>query len=205
MDIVLPHECAGCGRGGVRLCAHCRRTLRQPPGRTYARLSPPVPVWSFGPHAGPHRGVIIALKARGRHDMVEYLARVYTAGLTYLAARGELPEPEELVLVPAPSRRSARAGGTADVVAQIADRTQIPVAHCVGYRRTVRDSVGMSLAARKENAQRNLVIRGELPAAKPVLLIDDVITTGATLQTTAMRLIAEGVNVVGALTFSAAG
>ncbi|PRQ10809.1 phosphoribosyltransferase [Corynebacterium sp. 13CS0277] len=197
--MLLPRDCAGCGVPGLRLCAVCRRRLSLPPGRVYPRLDTLVPVWSFGAYAGPHRGVILAAKDHGRHDLHPQVGSILRAGLEYLAARGELPETTDYVVVPAPTRPAAARARGEDHVTAWARAAGLRVHPCLWLDDAAADSVGLSMAARVDNLSSHLRIGDNLPHDTPVLLFDDVATTGATLRLSCGRLLAAGVQVVGAV------
>jgi len=65
--------------------------------------------------------------------------------------------------------------------------------------RATRTQSGLTSARRKKNLQGAFSIKGELPARYP-LIIDDVITTGATCEHLALALLAAGAKKVGVLT-----
>jgi predicted amidophosphoribosyltransferase len=70
-----------------------------------------------------------------------------------------------------------------------------------------RDSVGLDAAARAANLRGRLrhVPAGSPPPGHPVVLLDDVLTTGATASACAETLAAAGVSVVAVLTLTAVG
>ncbi|SDR16414.1 Phosphoribosyl transferase domain-containing protein [Tsukamurella pulmonis] len=74
-----------------------------------------------------------------------------------------------------------------------------PVLRSVG----AAESVGLSAAARAANVRGTVRVRG-LPGAGTVVLVDDVVTTGATLAESVAALARRGVSVAAAITLAAA-
>ena len=200
MELLLPRRCAGCGERGEVLCPACAQELRRPPERVFTRVDPHVPVFALGPYAGAHRGVVLAMKERGDHRVREHVGVVVAAGVRHLQARGEVPE--QVVLVPAPTRvRSARLRG-GDPVTDVCRAAGLPVCATLQLRAGTPDQGMLDAAGRR----RNLVGRVEMgrrPTA-PVVLVDDVVTTGSTMAASVERLLAAGCVVSGAVAIAAA-
>lgn len=184
LDLILPLECGGCGAPSTRWCPACAAELAAracAPRLVTPRLDPGVPVLSLGRYAGARRQAIIAVKEHGRADLVAPLAGVLHAGLARLLSWGLLDTP--LALVPAPTRWMAarRRGGdpvTRVARAAAAELPGIAVVPALRLSGFTRDSVGLSSADR----QRNLAgrVRPTKPVRGPVVVVDDVVTTGAT-------------------------
>lgn len=199
MELLLPRRCAGCARPGQVLCPGCRQTLRTPPARVVPAVDTHAPVFALGPYDDVRQAVILAMKERQNLAVRSFLGRVLQAGVTTLQARGELPA--AVTLVPAPTRpRNARLRG-GDHVTDCARATGLPVSAVLAHGR-VRDSVGLDAAARRRNLAGGVKLT-RVPVG-PVVLVDDVVTTGATLAAAAEVLASARVRVVACVTIAAA-
>jgi predicted amidophosphoribosyltransferase len=205
VDLVLPVECGGCGAPSTTWCDSCARTLMvasDEPILVTPRLDPGVPVFSLGRYAGVRREAIVAVKERGRADLIRPLSAALHTGLTHLSAWGIVDTP--LTLVPAPTRRSAarrRGGDPVTRMARGAERSGVrsgtTVAAALRMRAFTRDSVGLSAAQRQRNIAGRVVLW--CPVQGEVLLVDDVVTTGATAAESVRVLQAAGARVTGVL------
>lgn len=195
LDLILPLQCGGCGAPSTRWCDACAATLTvraQDPHLVLPRSDPGVPVYSLGRYAGPRRAAVLALKEHGRTDLLRPLAAALRAGLVHLLTWGLVDTP--LTVVPAPSRRWAARRRGGDPVTRMARAATdgLPAVAVVPALRTrafVADSVGLSTADR----QRNIAGRVKMarPVAGEVLVIDDILTTGAT-ATESVRVLHTG-------------
>ena len=87
-----------------------------------------------------------------------------------------------------------------DIVDQIAQQTSLPIINALELVRPVRDQSGLHILERSKNMSRAMRLRpGVIPRAD-LLLIDDVVTTGATLHEAARALRAAGAHVIGSVT-----
>lgn len=203
LDLVLPLQCGGCGAPTTRWCAACATTLAvqaEDPRLVSPRLDPGVPVYSLGRYAGPRRAALIALKEHGRADLLSPLAAALRVGLVHLLTWGLVDAP--VTVVPAPTRRwsARRRGGdpvTRMVRAAAADLPDVTAASALRTRAFVADSVGLSTADRQRNiAGRVRVVRR---VAGEVLVVDDIVTTGATAAESVRVLRAAGASVAAVL------
>lgn len=233
-DLVVPLECAGCGRPRHRWCAECDATLAGPPLAVRTRADLRVPVWALTGHSGPASRAVSAYKDRGRSDLARPFGAALAAGLDVLRAEGELPEPGErpTVLVPAPASSRARRRRGFDHVREIVDVLAadlagsrppgpVSVAPLLEVRGRVRDASGLGAQARSDNLNGRIRRRPErtplraspgapatigelLSGPSTVLLVDDVVTTGATAAECVGVLEAGGLRVAGVVALTAA-
>ncbi|RBY96463.1 ComF family protein [Blastococcus sp. TF02-8] len=192
-DLVLPRTCAGCGLPGHVLCPACAVLLTVPhlaqPRRFPAGLPPTV---AAGAYAGPLRPVVNAFKEHGRAELARPLGAALA--LAVAAVRAGVPGTgRPVVLVPVPATRAALAERGRDHVRELADRAAVELraagldarARCLLRRRgRPRDSAGLTAAQRRANLAGTFVADpadDRPPAGALTVLVDDVVTTGATL------------------------
>jgi predicted amidophosphoribosyltransferase len=208
LDLFLPMECGGCGAPSTRWCDACAIELTVKPDEPHVvnpRIDPEVPVFALGRYANGRRQAILALKEHGRADLVAPLARALAVGVHRLLSWGIVETP--LAIVPAPTRRSAARRRGGDPVnrlahAAVAQHPEIAVAKVLRIKALTRDSVGLGTAARERNITGRVVLRGRAPRTD-VMVVDDIVTTGATARESVRVLHAAGVRVAAVLTIAA--
>ncbi|MFA7761133.1 ComF family protein [Streptomyces sp. NRRL S-448] len=197
--LVLPVDCAGCGAVRVLVCAECRDALSgagEGPVRPSPRPAGLPVVRAAAVYEGAVRSLLLAHKERGALPLAGVLGAALAAAVLAGGAGGSggAGGAGDVVLVPVPSaRRQVRARGH-DPARRIAlaaagrlRRSGVParVAPVLGLRRAVADQAGLGARQRRENLTGALAVRRggrRLTAgAARIVLVDDLITTGATL------------------------
>jgi predicted amidophosphoribosyltransferase len=203
LDLILPLECGGCGAPSTRWCPACAAELTahaDDPRLVTPRLDPGVPVLSLGRYAAARRQAIVAMKEHGRADLVAPLAAAMHTGLSRLLNWGLLEAP--LIVVPAPTRRMAARRRGGDPVTRVAlrataDTPGITVLRALRLTGRTRDSVGLSSADRQRNLAGRVRLTRTVPG--PAVIVDDVVTTGATACESVRALQTAGVPVLAVL------
>ncbi len=197
LAVLWPVDCAGCGEPDRAVCAACRAGLAPV---VVERRAGGVRVWCSGAYAGVVRRVILALKEQGRTDAATGLAPLLAAAV--VAARRAAPlGASDAVVVPVPSSRVALGRRGYDPVRLVCRRAGIRSHRLLLPARRTGAQKRLGVADRAEN------VRGAFVAVRPlggirVLLVDDVMTTGATLEEAARAIRAAGGEVVGAATLA---
>lgn len=206
--LVLPVDCAGCGRPRVELCERCRGLLGGAASARRVRPTPEPPglppVWAAGVYADEVRAVLLAHKERGALGLAAPLGLALAGVVRRVAATGPL------LLVPVPSSRRAVARRGHDPTARMAGaaarelrRQGLPAraARALRLCRPVADQAGLGAAERLANLSGAMAVAGGWAAplmAAPVVVVDDLMTTGASLAVAARAVAACGARVAGA-------
>ena len=226
--LFLPHPCP-CGAAQEPVCASCRAALAPPAGAVLASPSPRPAGLPFtaaaAVYAGPVRRLIVAYKERRRRDLTPILAGALArAVLAVLGLRAGPRAAGAVLLVPVPASRAALHQRGIDHMADLARQCTRQLSAGRGVpglvfswvpmlrvARRVADQAGLAAAQRGANVAGSMRVRGRrgrygavLPRAPSVVLLDDVMTTGATLAEAARALAAAGVPTSGAAVIATA-
>ncbi len=208
LDLLLPPHCPGCGLEGAVLCERCRTPLRrrldEPPG---APLGLPVAMpegvlqleWC-AMYSGPVRAALHALKYGGERRLSEPLGAALAERWSRAGRGGDL-----LTWVPVhDSRRRERGFDQAEELARaMAARLRLPVAGCLERRQRTIAQHALGQAQRADNTAGAFVAAGAMREGlrgRWVVIVDDIMTTGATLTGCAAALEAAGALAVSAIT-----
>ena len=196
LGLIAPPRCAVCGEGcalRAELCEGCESGLGglAPCSTTVAGLDA---TWSAAPYEGVARELVAGLKFRARLPLAKRASAVIAA-----RAPADLLDGTVVPVPPAPARRRWRGFDAAEAIAAaLSAETGLPAAHCL-RRSQGRRQVGRPRAERLASPPQ-VRLAGPPPAA--AVLVDDVVTTGATLGACARALRSGGCGRVVALTFA---
>ncbi|MCI6590073.1 MAG: ComF family protein [Lentisphaeraceae bacterium] len=222
LDLLFPRDCALC-QGYVptgHLCPACRKRLREAPlhtrcprcGEEFPGLdAPATPCAACREHPPAFRRALIALRyddnARALIHAFKYHRGIHlTADFVRLLRaklRRELPGMTFSAVVPVPITRAklrSRGYNQAELLARaLARRLGLPCLHrlLVRHETGVFSQTRLHRAERLANAREAYALAPRAPslAGQRLLLVDDVMTTGATAQACAEALASAGAEV----------
>lgn len=206
-DLVLPRRCAGCEAPGTAWCPGCAAELGWPRRLDRPLLRAGPPTYALGRYRAGARKAVLQYKESGRRELAAPFGAALARGLHRIPAARTA-----CWLVPAPSRRSnsRRRGGAH--MARVAEHTAavlgwpVAVADCLILRAGTRDSVGLTPEERRRNLSGRVALRDTRspPPGAAVVLLDDVVTTGATVATSARVLAEAAISVVAVVSLTGA-
>jgi ComF family protein len=196
LDLLYPPQCPGCGRVGVLFCDRCRSLVQAYPADVCFRCARPQLIRGLCPtcsaigssleavfpatiFVGPIRKAIHDFKYEGVRDLAIPLADWLLAAWRLYDLAADL-----IVPVPLHSKREAERGyNQSALLAEVLGRgVRVPVnKHLLSRRRATLPQVGLSLQQRHRNVEKAFACQNSL-LDKVVVVVDDVCTTGATLE-----------------------
>ena len=201
MDLLLPSACAACGRYGPALCGRCIGRFR-PATRPDHRFLAPDPGVVVGDalelalaaftYEGALRRALQRLKYGGASRLAAPLAAAAAPTLARLVAlMGRSP------LVPVPVHRDRlRERGynqAALLAATLGHRTRLPVMDALQRPRATVKQHRLDRGGRLRNLRNAFAVQPGVPLPASVILVDDILTTSATLESCARVLRIAGV------------
>ncbi|HUC89957.1 MAG TPA: phosphoribosyltransferase family protein [Patescibacteria group bacterium] len=213
LELIAPHQCLGCGAEGSLLCESCRNAIVPVSSRCYACSHPTdayktchscgqasdlSQVWAATPYDGLAKELIHKLKF-GR-------AKIAAKDMADIMAHRIPPGDWLVTYVPtANARVRLRGYDQAQCIAkQLAGMLGLVYTPLL-VRQGSRRQLGQNRSSRKTQMQTAFrTTWNEIPQNKPILIIDDVLTTGATLEAAAHALKSAGAQNISAAVFAAA-
>lgn len=206
LDLVFPASCAGCGRDGWLVCAACHGLLTSVAEPRWPTPCPPgLPApYAVAAYDGAVRALVLSYKDRDGVGLTSALAEALRRSLD--AATTGLTGATPLVVTVPTTRAALRHRGYDPVLRLALAAGARPVRGALVHVRAVRDSAALSASDRAGNMAGALVVPPPMRTrlrGRTVVLLDDVVTTGATLAESARALRAAGAIVASAAVIAA--
>lgn len=197
-DLILPRRCGACRRPGELICPPCRARLE--PGRS--RVIAGVPVHAALAYRGPAAALVRAVKSGGETELLRPLSALLAPLLrAEIGAALDAGDADIAVTTIPLTARSARRRGQ-DLVATLVRGTGVRPIPTLAWTTPPTTLEGLSAEARRRARAGALRARGTPP--RRLILVDDIVTTGATLADAIRVLTGEGAHIRAVLALAAA-
>lgn len=203
-SLFLGAACPVCGEPAAGPCPSCRALLAEPAPHRVA-IPAGVPVWAAAAYEVQWRSALVAYKERHAWQLDRILGPALALAVAE-AVRESAPArggPFRLAPVPsAPAAVRARGEDVALRLARSAARSlraaglDVRAVGCLRQTAAVADQAGLGVAQRRANLSGKLVARP--PAGGAWVVVDDIMTTGASVAEALRALTASGARVVAA-------
>ena len=197
-DLLVQGACPGCGVPGKGVCPDCAAAVMEGGVGPRTRMGIELPLWSAGEYVHPVTRIISQAKDHHRWDAIPLLGVRLAFAVAGIADEVGLKGPGLLLPIPSkPSSVRERGLDFTQVLARQASRclTRVgmrTVVHpALTHRRLVKDQGDLTSEQRAKNLEGSLIV-GKLPMNRWILLVDDVVTTGATLRESVRALSVAG-------------
>ena len=205
-ELIFPSRCIGCSQLGISICSVCRKSWHSHIyHRTIKVLDTSYPVISAVEYSPIASRVLLRAKEANQEAADQLLVNALSHSLRYFLKNFGFGD-----LVPIPSRRSATRKRGRDFMQEItelvAENESIKSLQILRHQRAVRDQSQLNSQQRSRNiagafsTSFNLAEMRDSGNIGPLIIVDDLVTTGATLAEAIRALRTAGFPVLGAVT-----
>jgi predicted amidophosphoribosyltransferase len=195
-QLLFPTRCYGCNAIGLSICSSCRREWHP---HFYTTHVQGIKVHSAVIYSPTASRIIMAAKERGLKGADELIVDA----IVHVLDKANF-DAFNLRLVPipssAPNRRRRGRSFIPEICKQVSAITSIPVIPALTINRAVKDQSSLSAKARLTNMRGAFSISTNTHPRGDLILIDDVVTTGATVSEAARALNSQGFHVLASVT-----
>lgn len=201
LDLVLPTPCIICNRLGAPLCIKCKEEF----STSFKSLEVSgVTGFCISEYTQDASLIVNAIKEKGLTGLIPSVVDLLVGHWP-----NELQEPLLVPLPSSPANNKKRGFSHTAMMARALSR-KLPSAT---YRELIRsagprqDQVGLATSERARNMEGafKVELRGFRPAQSPLVLVDDVLTSGASMASAIQAMRASGLNVAGFCVFARVG
>ena len=195
-QLLFPTRCYGCNAIGLSICSSCRREWHP---HFYTTHVQGIKVHSAVIYSPTASRIIMAAKERGLKGADELIVDA----IVHVLDKANFDTFNvRLVPIPssAPNRRRRGRSFIPEICKQVSAITSIPVIPALTINRAVKDQSSLSAKARLTNMRGAFSISTNTHPRGDLILIHDVVTTGATVSEAARALNSQGFHVLASVT-----
>ena len=185
-DLIYPNICICCGKTGAIVCPNCSEYWLANPKKSKVDGNILFFVTTYNEITSP---VILAAKEAGNADSVELIARSIASSISFAILNLGISQPINLVTIPSQLSAIRRRGRdhikdlVQEVITQLneqnIDAIYLPI---LKPMKKSKDQSNLNGLERKENMSNAFIVKSSPISQSAVILIDDLVTTGASIQ-----------------------
>ena len=185
-ELIYPNICICCGKTGAKICHNCSKYWLAKPNKSKVGNNCLFFVTTYDETTSP---IILAAKELGSREAVKLIAVSITSSISFAILNLGLSQPIYLVTIPSQLSEIRRRGRdhiedlVQEVITQLRqqniDAIYLPILKPV---KKIKDQSDLNGLQRKENMSHAFIVKSSPISQSAVILIDDLVTTGASIQ-----------------------
>jgi predicted amidophosphoribosyltransferase len=184
-ELIYPNICLCCGKTGVKICHNCSKYWLANPNKSKVENNCLFFVTTYDETTSP---IILAAKESGNREAVKLIARSITNSISFAILNLGIAQPINLVTIPSQLSAIRRRGRdhikdlVQEVITQLnkqnIDAVYLPILKPI---KKIKDQSDLNGLQRKENMSHAFIVKTSPISQSAVIVIDDLVTTGASI------------------------
>jgi len=184
-ELIYPNICLCCGKTGVKICHNCSKYWLANPNKSKVENNCLFFVTTYDETTSP---IILAAKESGNRESVKLIARSITNSISFAILNLGIAQPINLVSIPSQLSAIRRRGRdhikdlVQEVITQLnkqnIDAAYLPILKPI---KKIKDQSDLNGLQRKENMSHAFIVKTSPISQSAVIVIDDLVTTGASI------------------------
>jgi predicted amidophosphoribosyltransferase len=184
-ELIYPNICLCCGKTGIKICHNCSKYWLANPNKSKVENNCLFFVTTYDETTSP---IILAAKESGNREAVKLIARSITNSISFAILNLGIAQPINLVSIPSQLSAIRRRGRdhikdlVQEVITQLnmqnIDAVYLPILKPI---KKIKDQSDLNGLQRKENMSHAFIVKTSPISQSAVIVIDDLVTTGASI------------------------
>ncbi len=185
-ELIYPSICLCCGKTGVKICHNCSKYWLANPNKSKVESNCLFFVTTYDETTSP---IILAAKESGNREAIKLIARSIASSISFAILNLGIAQPINLVTIPSQLSAIRRRGRdhikdlVQEVITQLhnqnIDANYLPILKPI---KKIKDQSDLNGLQRKENMSQAFIVKSSPISQSAVILIDDLVTTGASIH-----------------------
>ena len=185
-ELIYPNVCLSCGKTGAKICHDCSKYWLDSPNKSKIENNYLFFVTTYDETTS---SVILAAKESGNKDAVKLIARSITSSISFAILNLGISQPINLVTIPSQLSAIRRRGRdhikdlVQEVISQLNQQNIYAIySPLLKPIKKIKDQSDLNGSQRKENMSHAFIVKSSPISQSAVILIDDLVTTGASIH-----------------------